>query len=154
MTAATIACHNRGSTPSVANSSLLFHSMRRNQVNEASTMQNVVVSVSLVCRLQRFGGRWLRHERMRLSRTGKPSVPQNALTRIGRPTAQLLIDMQAGAVRGEAGVVVCHDREEQRFPQRVPHIAMIDFVQAGEQRHERDAFDGERGGDDHGEHAP
>ena len=90
MTAATIACHNRGSTPSVANSSLLFHSMRRNQVNEASTMQNVVVSVSLVCRLQRFGGRWLRHERMRLSRTGKPSVPQNALTRIGRPTAQLL----------------------------------------------------------------
>ena len=30
---------------------------------------------------------------------------------------------------------------------------MIDFVQAGEQRHERDAFDGERGGDDHGEHA-
>ena len=39
--------------------------------------------------------------------------------------------MQAGAVRGEAGVVVCHDREEQRFPQRVPHIAMIDFVQAG-----------------------
>ena len=61
--------------------------------------------------------------------------------------------MQAGAVRGEAGVVVCHDREEQRFPQRVPHIAMIDFVQAGEQRHERDAFDGERGGDDHGEHA-
>mgnify|MGYP000269089030 CR=1 FL=1 len=90
MTAATIACHNRGSTPSVENSSLLFHSMRRNQVNEASTMQNVVVSVSLVCRLQRFGGRWLRHERMRLSRTGKPSVPQNALTRIGRPTAQLL----------------------------------------------------------------
>ena len=90
MTAATIACQRRGSMPSPANSSLLFHSISRNHVNEAITMQNVVVSVSLVCRLQRFGGRRMRQERIRFSNTGKPRVPQKALARIGSPTAQLL----------------------------------------------------------------
>ena len=49
MTAATMACQRRGSMPFPANSSLLFHSISRNHVNEATTMQNVVVSVSLVC---------------------------------------------------------------------------------------------------------
>ena len=62
----------------------------RNQVSEAVTMQKVVIRVSLVCRLQRLGGLCMRQERMRLSKTGKPSVPQNALARIGSPTAQLL----------------------------------------------------------------
>ena len=74
MTAATMACQRRGSMPSPANSSLLFHSISRNHVNEAITMQNVVVSVSLVCRLQRFGGRRMRQERIRFNNTGKPRV--------------------------------------------------------------------------------
>ena len=53
-------------------------------------------------------------------------MPQEALTRDKQANSPI-VGMQAGAVEGEAGVVVCHDREEQRFPQRVPHIAMIDF---------------------------
>ena len=64
-----------------------------------------------------------------------------------------VVDMQTGAVRRETGVVICHDGEEQRFPQCVTDIAMVDFVQAGEQCDERDAFDDECGGDDHGEYA-
>ena len=61
--------------------------------------------------------------------------------------------MQSGSVGGEAGVVVRHDREEQRFPQCVAHITVVDLVEAGERCDECNAFDDECGGDDHGEHA-
>jgi len=64
-----------------------------------------------------------------------------------------VVDMQPGAVGGEAGIVVRHDREEQRFPQCVAHITVVDLVEAGEQCDECDAFDDECGGDDYGEHA-
>ena len=64
-----------------------------------------------------------------------------------------VVDMQPGSVGGEAGIVVRHDREEQRFPQCVAHITVVDLVEAGEQCDECDAFDDECGGDDYGEHA-
>ena len=90
MTAATTACRRRVSTSASRNRNGLSHSTSRNQVSEAATMRKVMVSVTLVCRLQRRGGVWLRAQRMRLSSTGKPSVPQNAESMIGMPTAQSL----------------------------------------------------------------
>ena len=68
----------------------LFHSTATYHSREHRTSANVVTSVSLVCSCQRRGGMRWRQARARLSSTGKPSVPQNALSRIGRPTAGLL----------------------------------------------------------------
>ncbi len=58
-------------------------------MSETSTIANVVMRVTLVCRFQRLGGWWRRVQRKMLRMTGKPSVPQNAESMIGMPTAQL-----------------------------------------------------------------
>ena len=88
MTAALIARRVFMPGSSAGNRPVLLHSTSRNQASEVATSTAVVTKVSLVCNVQRFGLSRRRAHCTRFSTTGKPSVPMNALMRIGSPTPQ------------------------------------------------------------------
>ena len=94
----------------------------------------------------------MRQERIRFNNTGKPRVPQKALARIGRPTAQLLTCSPAPSGVKPA-LLYAMTAKNSDSHKCVAHLTVVDLVEAGEQCDECDAFDDECGGDDYGEHA-